>query len=221
MNYFTTPVFLNRREAGRKLAESLELYRKQNPIILAMPRGGVVVAFEIAQALQAPLDVVVVRKLGAPGQPEYAIGAIAPGDIVVFNPDMQSYFSESDPKLQEIIESEKREMQRRITLYCYDGKQMDISNKVVIIVDDGIATGQSALAAIRSVRKQNPSKIIFASPVGAADSVAMLTREVDTMICLIASEHFYAVGQWYSNFDQTEDNEVIALLKQNRESLQK
>lgn len=209
-------IFQNRAEAGKLLAKKLENYCDKKPIVLGMPRGGVVVAFEVAQFLKAPLDVVVARKLGAPGQPEYAIGAIAPGDVLVFNTETQTFFSKTSPEVQKIIAEEKVEMARRIKLYRGTDKELNLKSRIVIIVDDGIATGQSALAAIRSVKKQNPARIIFAAPVGARDSVDLLKREVDEIICLETPAEFNAVGLWYHEFLQTSDEEVIDLLSREK-----
>jgi predicted phosphoribosyltransferase len=214
-------IYKDRVEAGQKLAQSLERYEDERPIILAMPRGGVVVAFEIAQKLHALLDVIVVRKLGAPFQPEYAIGAIAPNDVLVLNDEAKFYWQSDESVLQEIVSKEKVEMERRIKFYRGNNKALDIAGRVVVIVDDGVATGQSALAAIKSVRKLKPAKIIFAVPVGAKDSLAVIKKEVDEVICLATPTPFSAVGIWYARFDQTEDAEVILLLEKNRQGFRK
>lgn len=208
----------DRREAGIKLAAKLEKYRNTKPLILGMPRGGVVVAYEIAKALHALLDVIVARKIGAPGQPEFAVGAIAPGDVVVWNDEIRLYFAVDEKAVANIISQEQAEMQRRIQLYRgRDAADLEtiVPGKSVIVVDDGIATGQSALAAVRSLRKLNPAKIVLAVGVAAADSLAMLQREVDEVICLAIPEPFHAVGLWYDDFAQVGDAEVIALLQQN------
>jgi len=205
-------IFRDRKEAGQKLAELLKSYTAEKPIILAMPRGGVVVAYEIAQALKAPLDVIVSRKIGAPSQPEYAIGAIAPGDIRVFNDEAISSLDISKTEIETLVAREKKEMERRIKLYRGDKLPLDLKDKVVIIVDDGVATGQTALVAIRSVRKMQPKKIIFACGVGAYDSMKLLQQEADEVISLSVPKMFYAVGQWYQSFEQTTDDEVIRLL---------
>src|SRR3972149_10073593 len=207
-------IFKNRKEAGQKLAELLKSYSAENPIILAMPRGGVVVAYEIAKALNAPLDVIVSRKIGMPTQPEYAIGAIAPGDIQVLDARVNSYVLGGIAKgaIQDVIDREKKEMERRIKLYRGDKPPLDLKDKVVIIVDDGVATGQTALVAIRSVRKMQPKKIIFACGVGAYDSMKLLRQEADEVISLNVPKTFYAVGQWYQDFGQVTDEEVLRLL---------
>lgn len=206
-------IFKDRKEAGMKLAEHLAKYREQNPIILGMPRGGVILAYEIAKALSAELDVIVARKIGAPGQPEFAIGAIAPQNVVVFNEAARHYYDFNSASVKEIIAYEETEMQRRIYLYRSGKKELNLKDQVVIIVDDGVATGQSAIAAIRSVRKMKPGKIIFAAGVGAHDSIRVLRHEADEVICLATPEPFSAVGLWYENFTQTTDEDVIELLK--------
>ena len=205
--------FQNREVAGQKLAEVLMPYVKEKPIIFGMPRGGVVLAYEVAKLLKAPLDVIVTRKIGAPSQPEYAIGAIAPGDIDVLNVEAISSLSIDKVELNILMEHEKKEMERRIELYRGDKPPLELKSRVVIIVDDGVATGQTALVAIRSVRKMQPSKIIFASGVCAHDAAAMLHQEADEVICLSVPDIFRAVGQWYQNFGQTTDAEVLELLK--------
>jgi len=210
----------NRCEAGQKLAIALEKYRSHNPTILGMPRGGVVVAYEIAHALRAPLDVMVTRKLVAPLQPEFAIGAIAPPDVVVWNEEARSYLELSEVALAQLIAIGKKEMQRRLDLYYSDVVPLDLKDKVVIVVDDGIATGQSILAGVKAVRKMQPQKIILAVGVAAIDSLAMLRPEVDEIICLMTPEPFHAVGLWYDEFTQIEDDEVIELLHRSREVMQ-
>ena len=214
----TEIIFKNRKEAGQKLAEALKSYGAEKPIILAMPRGGVVVAYEIAKALNAPLDVIVSRKIGAPLQPEYAIGAIAPGDIGVFNEEAISSLGITKAEIEILITHEKKEMERRIKLYRGDKPPLDLKDKVVIIVDDGVATGQTALVAIRSVRKMQPKKIVFACGVGAQDSMELLRQEADEVISLNVPKTFYAVGQWYQDFGQVTDEEVLRLLNEAEKS---
>lgn len=208
-------IFQNREEAGAKLAAALQKYQHANPVVLGMPRGGVVLAAVIAKALYAPLDVIVVRKIGAPGQSEYAIGAIAPGDVTVFNPQAMNYFDVNSIETKNIIKEERREMERRLKLYRGNRPALDLKNKTVIIVDDGLATGQSALAAVHAVKKLAPRKVILAIGVCAIDSADLLSQEVDELICISKPEEFYAVGLWYRDFAPTTDTEVIQLLKQN------
>lgn len=211
-----TVIFKNRQEAGQKLAAELENIRDENPIILGMPRGGVVVAYEIARILHAPLDVIVARKIGAPTQPEYAIGAIAPGDVRLFNVEALAAMGLSEVELENLVAQEKREMDRRTKLYRQNRPALDLKDRVVIIVDDGVATGLSALAAVRAVKKMQPKKIIFAAGVSALDSANVLRKEVNSFVCMSISEDFYAVGAWFAEFEQTSDAEVIALLHQNQ-----
>jgi putative phosphoribosyl transferase len=210
----TTNVFKNRQDAGKQLAALLKHYQKDLPIILGMPRGGVVVAFEVAQALLAPLDVIVARKVGAPNQPEYAIGAIAPGGVRVFNPEVAELFNFTE--IEELVVREQQEMERRINVYRAGRPALDCKGRVIIIVDDGVATGQSALAAIRAVRKMQPKRIIFAVGVCASSAVEMLKHEVDEVICIIIPEFFYAVGEWFKDFAQTTDDEVVKLLQKSK-----
>lgn len=212
-------IFRDRQEAGQKLAEVLLPYKQTHPIILGLPRGGVVLAYEIAKALSAPLDVIVARKIGAPGQPEYAIGAIAPNDIEVLNPEAIPYLDINKDELANLIRLEKIELLRRIKLYRGGRAELDLKDRVVIVVDDGLATGQSAIAAIRSIRKLCPKKIILAVGVGAIDSVERLKEEADQVVCIATPEPFYAVGIWYEDFKQTSDAEVIELLQKNRAEL--
>lgn len=211
----------NRQEAGKKLATRLERYRSLNPIVLGMPRGGVVVAYEIAQVLVAPLDVIVALKVGAPNNSEFAIGAIAPGDVVAFNDEVSSFYDFESKEVQAIVKQEKEEMRRRIALYRAGLSPLNLKDRVVIIVDDGVATGQSAIAAVRSVRKMQPAKVVLAVGVAAREAVAVLGYEVDEIVCLATPEPFQAVGLWYQDFTQTEDGEVIKLLQQNNALLSK
>jgi len=207
--------FLNREEAGQELASILAKYSSEKPVVLGMPRGGVVLAAIIADKLHAPLDVIVARKIGAPSQPEYAIGAIAPGDVSIFNPEARIYFDFDSNEVREVIEREKIEMERRIKLYRGNKAELDLKDRVVIIVDDGLATGQTALAAVRSIRKLNPRKIILAVGVSSIEAAQMLGQEVDALVALRTPAEFHAVGLWYKEFPQTTDAEVTKLLKQN------
>jgi|WetSurMetagenome_2_1015567.scaffolds.fasta_scaffold40290_2 putative phosphoribosyl transferase len=205
-------VFYDRHDAGKKLAVVLVKYKGADLIILGMPRGGVVVAAEVAKFLLAPLDIIVVRKIGAPNQPEYAIGAIAEGGILVQNQETVGYYDFNSAAIKKIVAKEQQEMLRRIKKYRGNKAALDLAGKTVIIVDDGIATGQSALAAILAVRKKNPTRVILATGVCAFDSCKMLKASVDDLICLNQPNNFNAVGQWYKNFSATTDDEVSALL---------
>jgi len=209
-------MFQNRQQAGQKLAKDLQQYRSKKPIILGIPRGGVVVACEVAKALQAPLDVIVARKIGAPLQPEFAIGAIAPGGIRVFNEESVRYFALNKQDLNALVSREQQEMQRRIELYRAGRKKLDLENQIVIVIDDGLATGLTALAAVRSVKKAGAKEIILAIPVAAADTMRNMAHEVDKIIYLSAPEYFGAVSRFYEEFPQTTDEEVITILSEHK-----
>lgn len=207
-------IFRNRQEAGILLAQKLKKYCNENPIVFGMPRGGVVVAFEIAKALNAPLDVIVSRKIGAPDQPEFAIGAIAPNNIVIFDESLLAQLGLDKTSIQPYIQTEQKEMERRIQLYRGNKPFPDLRNRTVVIVDDGLATGRSAIAAVRAVKQMKPKKIILAAGACAIESKQLLEKEVDKVVCLLTPANFYAVGQWYHDFSQTSDEEVIKLLKE-------
>lgn len=209
-----TKFFKNRSEAGRFLAQNLEEYTN-NPsvVVLALPRGGVPVAYEVADALKAPLDIFVVRKLGVPGHDELAMGAIATGGIRVLNSRVVDYLDISDETIEAATRREQRELQRRERLYRGPRRAIDVQGKTVIIVDDGMATGSTMRAAVRALRQQKPEKIIVAVPVGARETCESFAKEVDTMcVCAITPEPFDGVGLWYRNFEQTSDEEVRELL---------
>lgn len=205
-------LFEDRVDAGRKLAARLEQYRGPETIVLAIPRGGVVIGYQVAEALGAPLDVIVPRKVGAPGQPELAVGAIG-DDQVVLDQQIISYLNVPKSYLDEEIERQKREIERRMRLYRGDRPFPDLAGKTVILVDDGMATGSTTLAATRALRARHPGRLILAVPVAPQESVAKLRPEVDEIIVLETPEPFFAVGAWYANFDQTTDEEVIDLLQ--------
>lgn len=204
-------MFSDRVEAGQKLAKKLITYKeKSDVVIFALPRGGVVVGAEVAQTLHAPLDIVVPRKIGAPGNPEYAIGALTETGEAIFN---EAERVQVDPKwLAMEMEKEKQEAQRRLKTYRGDRPPLDLARKTVIIVDDGIATGLTMRAAIASVRARGPAKIIVAVPVSARDSAEIIRREVDELVVLDLPVFFGAVGAFYEQFPQVEDHEVMQLL---------
>jgi predicted phosphoribosyltransferase len=203
--------FKDRTHAGRVLAEKLKHYR-DNPdvVVLALPRGGVPVAFEVAQALHAPLDVFIVRKLGVPGHEEYAMGAIATGGVRVLNPDVAGMIPSS--AIDAVAAREQQELERRERLYRGDRPPLQIEGRIVILVDDGLATGSTMRAAVAAIRKKNPKRIVVAVPVAAPETCDEFRAEVDEVICASTPEPFRAVGLWYENFDQTSDEEVHALL---------
>jgi predicted phosphoribosyltransferase len=208
--------FENRRQAGRKLAEKLERYTSgRNAVVLALPRGGVPVAYEIARALGAPLDVEVVRKLGVPGQRELAFGAIGPGGVAVFNERLLDKLHLSEEALSSVIESETAELKRREQKYRGARTAADLRGKTVIIVDDGLATGATMRAAVESVRRQAPATIIVAAPVASPEVCAAFESEPDvTCICAATPEPLYGVGWWYEDFEQTTDETVCRLLEE-------
>ncbi|MFO7566968.1 MAG: phosphoribosyltransferase [Enhygromyxa sp.] len=212
---FGTTVFEDRRQAGQALAEALAEFELHDPVILALPRGGVPVGFELAEQLGAPLDVLVVRKLGVPGHEELAMGAIASGGARVLNPDVVASLRISDPVIEQVAAREQRELERRERLFRGEREPVSVEGRTVILVDDGLATGASMRAAVLSLRERNPREIIVAVPVGAASSCAQLRRLADRLVCLAEPEPFYGVGLWYRVFDQTSDEEVRRLLEAN------
>lgn len=206
--------YINRQEAGKILARELTNYANQdNVIVLALPRGGVPVAYEVASKLHAPLDVFIVRKLGAPGHSELAMGAIAMGNVEIFNEDIIRELSISKEAIQFVIAEEREELKRREKKYRGNLAFPSIKDKIVILVDDGIATGATMRAAILSIRQLNPATIVVAVPVADKQMCEKLQPLVDKLICPRRPIHFYAVGAWYEDFSQTEDNEVYALLQ--------
>jgi len=212
-------MFHDRAEAGRRLAERLQELRAENPIVLALPRGGVPVGYEVARALGAPLDVMIARKLGAPDQPELGVGAIAPGGVRVLNEEAVRALGLSDAKIDAIAAKEEQEMARRLRRFRGDRPPPEIRGRTVILVDDGLATGVTARAAIRAIRKEGPRRIIFAVPVCASETADALAKEVDDLVCLEAPPSFGAVGLWYQNFEQTSDAEVLTLLERARREI--
>ncbi|HEY6104740.1 MAG TPA: phosphoribosyltransferase family protein [Anaeromyxobacteraceae bacterium] len=205
-------LFEDRRDAGRRLAELLARYRDDRPVVLGLPRGGVPVAAEVARALGAPLDVVVARKLGAPGMPEYGIGAIAEGGAVFVSAGAVRELGIRPEEVAAIAERESAELLRRVRLYRGDRPFPDLRDRTAILVDDGVATGGTARAAIRAVRERQPRKLVLAAPVVAFQTAMVLLPEVDDLVYLDAPEDFIAVGVWYRRFPQTTDEEVVACL---------
>lgn len=207
-------VFANRAEAGRDLADVLSGKELKDPVVLALPRGGVPVALEIAHALRAPIDLILVRKIGVPWQPELAAGAVVDGGHpeVVLNEDVIKLTGMSHKSIDKQIAQKLKEIEKRQQIYLEDRPRAKIENRTAIIVDDGIATGATVRAALKSLRKQNPKKLILAVPVASPDTFKSLQSEVDEVICLQKPVEFVAIGRWYSNFDQVSDNEVVAML---------
>ena len=206
------PLFRDRAEAGRALAEALAAYAPERPLVLALPRGGVVVGYEVAAALGAELDLLVARKLGAPDQPELGIGAVGPGGVRYVDARAVELLGVPVEYLRAVAEAEAREVERRLRHYRGDRPMPALGGRTVILVDDGLATGVTARAAILAAAAQQPARLVFAAPVCAPESAASLRIEVDDLVCLHAPPLFRAVGHWYERFDQTTDEEVIALL---------
>lgn len=205
--------FSNRRHAGRVLASALAAYTGRGDVtVLALPRGGVPVGYEIARALRAPLDVFVVRKLGVPGQEELAMGALASGGILVLDHDLIRTLSIGQGTVDAIIAIEQQELRRRERVYRGDRPPVDVEGRVVILVDDGLATGTTMRAAIAGLRQLRPRLLIAAVPVAAPEACAELARLVDYMVCAATPAPLYAVGLWYADFTQTSDQEVRQLL---------
>jgi putative phosphoribosyl transferase len=205
--------FSNRTEAGHFLAENLSTYANRDDVlVLALPRGGVPVAAEVAKRLNAPLDVFVVRKLGLPGHPELAMGAIASGGVRVFNGEVVNALRIPDEVIDAVSAEELAELQRREKVYRAGLPPLDVEGKTIIVVDDGIATGSTMLAAVSALRQLNAARIIIAAPVVAASTYREMQRAADEVTAVIMPERFYAVGQWYEDFSQTSDEEVRDLL---------
>lgn len=208
--------FADRFDAGRKLAEALRALRLKNPFVLALPRGGVPVGYEIARILQAPLDVVVVRKIGLPAQPEFGIGAIAEGNGKLLDAKTVKHLILTPQAIAEVFEREKHEVKRRVKIYRNNQKLPSLQGKTAIVVDDGLATGVTARTAVAVVKKLHPRIIIFATPVCALDMVQELQQTVDSVLCLVTPSVFFAVGVWYEDYTQVTDEEVIKLLEKSR-----
>src|SRR5262245_49899109 len=209
--------FKDRIEAGRLLAEGLAAYaNRHDVIVLALPRGGVPVGYEVARALGAPLDVFLVRKLGVPGHPELAMGAIASGGVRVLSEDLISQLGIPRAAVEQVAVRERLELERRDRLYRGDRQIPQFRDRTVILVDDGLATGATMEAAVEAVRVYHPARVVVAAPVCAADSAGRLAQIADEVVCTRTPEPFQAVGLWYERFDQTSDQEVVDLLEQNK-----
>ncbi len=212
-------MFADRKDAGRQLATKLQHFQKSDVSVLGIPRGGVIVAAEVAAALDAPLDVIVPRKIGAPFNPELAVGAVAPDGTNFYDEALIDSTGIDRRVLERQASEELREIERRLRVYrgAHTGSNTpEYRGRTVILVDDGIATGYTVQAALRSLRRQKPDRLVLATPVAPASSLARLRPDADEIICLLIPEDFYAVGQFYQDFSQTTDEEVIGALSDNR-----
>jgi predicted phosphoribosyltransferase len=207
-------LFRDRRDAGRKLAQKLIDYRgRKDVIVLALPRGGVPVAYEVALALNAPMDIFIVRKLGLPGHEEVAIGAIASSGVRVLNKDIVRYFNIPEALIDAVARRELQELERRARAYRGNRPPPEVEDRTVILIDDGLATGASMRAAVAGLRAHSPTQIVIAVPTAAPETCEALKPEVDKIICATTPDPFYGVSRWYENFSQTTDEEVKRLLE--------
>ncbi len=211
-------LFEDRREAGKALAQELAPFKGQdNVIVLGIPRGGVVVGHEVAEALDLPLDVYITRKIGAPRNPELAIGAVASDGTLILDHELANRLGVSQDYIDRESERQTQEIKRRTSEYRGELPDLELKGKVVILADDGVATGATTLATIQAIRAQEPAKLVLAVPVGPRDTIQRLRREVDELYCLHAPEIFWAVGAFYNVFDQTSDEEVKTLLQSDQQ----
>ncbi len=206
--------FRDRAEAGRQLAQRLMTYVAQDPVVLALPRGGVPVAFEVARALRAPLDLIFVRKIGAPGHAEFGLGAVVDGahPQVVLNEEALGHVAVPPGYIEEETQRQLQEIERRRKHYLAGRQPVDVEARVAIVVDDGIATGSTIRAALKGLSRARPARLVLAVPVAPADTIERLRTEADEVICLMTPEPFYAVGEHYDDFRQISDREVTTLL---------
>lgn len=207
-------IFQNRRDAGKRLASLLHDYAGlQDTLVLGLPRGGVPVAYEVARALHAPLDVFVVRKLGVPGQEELAFGEIATGGVRILNPAVMEHARITNDELETATAAEAKELKRREQAFRGDRSAPQIRGRTVILIDDGLATGATMRAAVMALRQQHPARIVVGVPAASPETCAEFQDEVDDIICAVTPDPFYSVGSWYDDFTQTTDEEVHALLE--------
>jgi putative phosphoribosyl transferase len=206
--------FEDRRDAGRRLAAELADCARERPVIIALPRGGVPVAVEVARALQAPLEILAVRKLGAPGNPELGVGAVAEDGSGVLDPHSAGMVGMDQATLDATLARESQELRRRVERYRQGRPPTAVEGRAVVVVDDGLATGLSDLAAVRALRKRGARHITVAVPVGSDESVAMLEGEADRVVCLTIPRRLYGVGMWYRDFSPVSDEQVVALMAQ-------
>jgi putative phosphoribosyl transferase len=210
-------LFADRVDAGKRLAQALRAHVGKDAVVLAIPRGGVVVGYEVAKALALSLDVIIPRKIGAPNNPELAIGAMTEDGTILLDGRLVDYLSVSQEYIEEESEAQKAEIHRRLRLYRGNIPYPSLKGREVILIDDGIATGSTMKAALASVRKRGAKSVIIAIPVGPPSTIRELEKEADRVVCLHAPEAFYAIGQFYGDFTQTQDEEVIRLLKLNKQ----
>jgi putative phosphoribosyl transferase len=208
--------FLDRHDAGRRLAVGLRSLAGARPVIVALPRGGVPVAFEVARALRAPLDILSVRKLGAPGNPELGVGAVAEDGTGVLDVHSAGMLGMTQATLEQTLARESRELRRRVERYREGRSLIPVNGRTVIVIDDGLATGLTDLAAVRALRKRGALQIIVGVPVGSGEAVSMLAEEADRVVCLEIPPRLLGVGTWYRNFTPVSDEEVEALLTEAR-----
>ena len=206
-------IFKDRVDAGKILAEKLSKYAAEKPLVLGLPRGGVPVAFEVAKALKAPLDVYIVRKLGVPGHEELAMGAIATGDVRVLNESVIGPLQISKEAIETETKKEKEELKRRERVYRSGRAPLVVANRTVLLIDDGIATGSTIKAAIAALKKQKAAKIIVGVPVAPSSTIEELKKEVDDLVCVSTPDFFFAISVWYDEFPQTTDEQVRELLE--------
>jgi predicted phosphoribosyltransferase len=211
------PFFADRIEAGKLLASALKKFSFHNGIVLAIPRGGVVTGYEVAAALNVPLDIIIPRKIGAPDNPELAIGAMTEDGTIILDKNLVAYLNVSEEYIKKESEKQKLEIERRLKLYRQDTPYPSLKNRDVILVDDGIATGSTMKAALASVRNKGAKSVTVAIPVGPPSTIEELRKQADRVVCLYTPEYFSAIGQFFEDFTQTSDEEVINLLKLSRQ----
>lgn len=216
MRFFRSAPFEDRRDAGRRLAAKLSRFRDERPVVFALPRGGVPVGYEISRALGAPLDVFVSRKLGAPDQPEFGIGAVAAGGVRFLNRDVIRRLRIPDDYVERVTARELAEVNRRLRYFRGERPEPQIYGRTAILVDDGLATGVTARAAVAALRRRRPRRLILAAPVCAAQTAEIFLPEVDELVCLKTPSDLGAIGFWYEDFEQTPDAEVVQLLEKAR-----
>ena len=209
--------FADRLDAGKRLASALENFAGENAIVLAIPRGGVIVGYEIAKALNLPLDVIIPRKIGAPDNPELAIGAMTEDGTIILDGNLIAFMGVPEDYIKEESERQKREIERRLKFYRQNEPYPNLRDHDIIIVDDGIATGSTMKAALASVKNRGAKTVTVAVPVGPPSTIKELKKQADRVVCLYTPEYFQAIGQFYRDFSQTTDEEVIQLLKRNKQ----